>query len=144
MSALSSYFVLGQADGGEMIVMIIALMVFAFSMFAMLVLMASMWKIFTKAGQPGWAAIIPIYNLVVMLQIVGRELWWFILFLFPVLNFVAAVVLAVDLAKSFGKGIGYAAGLILLPIVFYPLLAFGSAQYVGPGGVQAYPSGMGY
>lgn len=87
------------------------------------------WKIFTKAGKPGWAAIVPIYNIIVMLEIVNRPLWWIILMFIPIANIVVSIVLAVDLAKSFGKGLGYAIGLILLPIIFYPVLAFGSAQY---------------
>lgn len=96
-----------------------------------------MWKIFTKAGQPGWAAIIPIYNVIVMLQIAGKPIWWFILMLIPVVNIVIGIIVIIALAKSFGKGGGFAAGLILLGFIFYPILAFGSAQYVGPEGAPA-------
>lgn len=91
-----------------------------------------MWKIFVKAGQPGWAAIIPFYNLYVLLQIVGRPGWWLILFLVPIVNIVIAIVVTLDLAKCFGKGTGFAIGLLLLSIIFYPILAFGSAQYAPP------------
>jgi hypothetical protein len=87
------------------------------------------WKIFTKAGKPGWASLIPIYNIYVLLQIVGKPGWWLILFFIPVANLVAAIIISISLAQSFGKGGGFAAGLILLPIVFYPILAFGSATY---------------
>jgi hypothetical protein len=87
------------------------------------------WKIFTKAGKPGWAVIIPIYNIIVMLEIVNRPIWWIILMLIPVVNFIVAIILALDLATSFGKGTGFAVGLILLGIIFYPILAFGDAQY---------------
>lgn len=100
---------------------------------AVLVLMiASMWKIFDKAGQPGWAAIIPIYNVIVLLQIVGRPVWWFILMLIPIVGFIIGILVVLDLAKSFGQGAGFAIGLLLLPFIFGPILAFGDASYRGP------------
>ena len=90
------------------------------------------WRLFTKAGQPGWAILIPIYNTYIGLKIVGRPGWWLLLFLIPVVNVIIAIIVALDTAKSFGKEAGFGIGLILLPIVFYPILAFGDAQYVGP------------
>lgn len=87
---------------------------------------------FTKAGQPGWAFLIPIYDIIVMLQIVGKPLWWIVLFLIPGVNFVMAIILVFLLAKSFGKGPGFALGLIFLGIIFLPILAFGDARYQGP------------
>ena len=81
----------------------------------LIVLIVANWKLFAKAGQPGWASIIPIYNLVVLLQIVGRPTWWIAAILFcPPVGLVFSVIMMVDLAKSFGKGGGFAAGLILL------------------------------
>ena len=103
----------------------------------MLFLIASEWKIFTKAGKPGWAILIPIYNIIVFLQIVGRPVWWIILLLIPVVNFIILIILVNDLSKSFGKGVGYTLGLLFLGILFVPLLGFGSAEYVGPGGSSA-------
>ena len=99
----------------------------------MVVMIAAMWKMFTKAGQPGWAAIIPIYNLIVLLQIAGKPVWWFILFLIPLVNFVIIILVSIDVAKAFGKGAGFGIGLWLLPFIFYPILGFGGAQYVGSG-----------
>lgn len=100
---------------------------------AVIVLMiASFWKIFTKAGKPGWAAIVPIYNLVVLLEIVGRPVWWIVLLLIPLVNFVILILLCMDLAKSFGQGAGFGIGLLLLGPIFYPILAFGSSTYRGP------------
>ena len=100
---------------------------------------AGLWKIFTKAGQPGWAAIIPIYNIYILIKIVGRPTWWLALLLLAFIPLVGSIaVLAVlfvlywDLAKSFGKDIAYAIGLTLLSFVFVPMLGFGSAQYLGP------------
>jgi len=95
-------------------------------------MIASMWKVYTKAGQPGWAAIIPIYNIIVLLKIVGKPWWWVIGFLIPFVNFILMIVISVLLAKSFGKGIGFAIGLILLGFIFYPILAFGDATYTPP------------
>ncbi len=89
------------------------------------------WRIFQKAGKPGWAAIIPIYNVIVYLQIVQRPVWWIILFFIPLVNIVIDIVLILDLAKSFGKSVGFAIGMMLLPIIFFPILAFGDAKYVG-------------
>ena len=99
----------------------------------LIVLIVANWKLFAKAGQPGWASIIPIYNLVILLQIVGRPTWWIAAILFcPPVGLVFSIIMMVDLAKSFGKGGGFAAGLILLGFIFFPILAFGSSQYQGP------------
>lgn len=108
--------------GGFMLVWLIILVL----------IIASMWKVFVKAGKPGWAAIIPIYNIIVLLEIVGRPLWWLILLIIPFVNIIAFIVVAIDTAKSFGKGVGFAIGLLLLPFIFYPILGFGDAKYVGP------------
>jgi len=97
-----------------------------------LLIIVAMWKVFTKAGQPGWASIIPIYNLYVWCKIVGRPWWWILLMLIPFVNFIVAIILCIDMAKSFGKGAGFGIGLALLGIIFWPILGFGSAQYQGP------------
>jgi hypothetical protein len=95
-------------------------------------MIASIWKVFSKGGQPGWAAIIPIYNLYIWCKLVGRPGWWVILMLIPFVNFIIMIVLSIDMAKSFGKGAGFGIGLALLGLIFFPILAFGSAQYQGP------------
>jgi hypothetical protein len=92
-------------------------------------MVASMWKIFTKAGKPGWAAIIPIYNLIVLLEIAGKPLWWFILMLIPFVNIIVFIMVLVSIARNFGKGVGFAIGMLLLPFIFYPMLGFGDARY---------------
>src|SRR5690349_11572650 len=100
------------------------------SCLAFVVLMiASLWVMYTKAGKPGWASIIPIYNILVKLEIVGRPWWWILLLLVPVVNLVIWIVISVDLAKSFGKDAAYGIGLALLPFIFHPMLAFGAATY---------------
>ena len=97
-----------------------------------ILMIAACWKIFTKAGQPGWASIIPIYNWYIICKIVGRPGWWVILLLIPLVNFIVGIILCIDLAKSFGKGVGFGIGLVLLGVIFFPILGFGSAQYQGP------------
>ncbi|MBL8848997.1 MAG: signal peptidase I [Planctomycetaceae bacterium] len=91
-----------------------------------------MWKIFVKAGKPGWAAIIPIYNFIVLLEIVGRPVWWFILLFIPCVGFIIQIIIYLDLAKSFGRGSGFGIGLVFLPFIFFPILGFGDARYLGP------------
>jgi hypothetical protein len=92
------------------------------------VLVASYWGIFKKAGEPGWAAIVPIYNWLVLLRIIKRPLWMIVLFVVSG-GIIGHILASVDLAKAFDKTTGFAVGLILLPFVFYPMLAFGSATY---------------
>jgi len=94
-------------------------------------LIAAVWKVFTKAGQPGWAIFIPIYNAYIMLKIAGKPGWWLILLIIPVVGLIVSIIMIVAIAQNFGKGVGFAVGMILLPIIFYPILGFGSAQYMG-------------
>ena len=93
---------------------------------------ASFWKIFTKAGQPGWAGLVPIYNIIVLLNIVGLPVWFIVLMFVPCINFFVGIYVTYGLVKSFGKDVGFVILLILLPMVGYPLLAFGDSKYVGP------------
>jgi hypothetical protein len=97
-------------------------------------LIIAMWKVFEKAGQPGWAAIVPIYNTYVMLKISGKPGWWLLLMLIPIVNIIFAVWMMNMISKSFGKDEGFTVGLVLLGIVFFPILAFGEARYLGPYG----------
>jgi hypothetical protein len=101
-----------------------------------IVVLAGMWKVFTKAGKPGWGVLIPIYNLYLLIKIAGKPGWWLILMFIPIVNVVIGIIVAVAIAKAFGKGVGFALGLIFLGFIFYPILGFGDAQYQGPGGVE--------
>jgi hypothetical protein len=103
-----------------------------FCLLIVVVMVAALWKVFTKAGQPGWASIVPIYNLIILLNIVGKPLWWIILLMIPLVNIYAMFSIAIGLAKSFEKSTGFGIGLVFLSVVFYPILGFGSARYVGP------------
>lgn len=115
----------GSGGVGGIIVLLIYLAV-------VVLCIAGIWKMFEKAGEPGWAAIVPIFNLYIMLKIVGRPWWWLILMIIPFVSIIFAIIVMVDLAKSFGKGTGFAIGLILLGFIFMPILGFGDAKYVGP------------
>jgi len=97
-------------------------------------LIVSMWKIYTKAQKPGWACLIPIYNLIVLLEIVGKPWWWLLLMLIPFVNIVFAIWMTNLLSKSFGHGAGFTIGLLVLSIIFYPILGLGSSIYTGPAG----------
>jgi len=87
------------------------------------------WRIFEKAGKPGWAALIPIFNTLIQLEIVQRPLWWVFLMFVPGVNLVISVIIIFDLAKVFGKDNGFAFGLLLLAPIFVPILALGNAVY---------------
>ena len=90
---------------------------------------AGMWKVFVKAGKPGWAAIIPIYNMVVLCEIAGKPAWWVVLFFIPFVNLIMLIIVSLAIAAKFGKGAGYGIGLALLSFIFYPLLGFSDARY---------------
>jgi len=89
------------------------------------------WKIHTKAGQPGWAIFVPIYNVIVWLNICQRPLWWFLLLLIPFVNIVVAFMLVFDMARLFNRSIMFGFGLIFLPLIFYPILGLGNSRYIG-------------
>lgn len=100
----------------------------------LVVLIAGYWKVYEKAGEPGWACIVPIYNIYVLLKITGKPGWWLLLMLIPLVNLVISVIVNIELAKRFGKSDGYGIGLAFLPIIFYPMLGFGDAMYQGQNG----------
>ena len=101
------------------------------------IVIVAQWKLFIKAGKPGWASIIPIYNLIVLLEIVGKPTWWILLYLIPCVNIVFLIWTLNLFSKSFGKSEGFTIGMIFLPFIFYPLLAFGDSVYVGPAAAEA-------
>ena len=98
----------------------------------LVVYVVSMWKIFTKMGQPGWAGVIPILNYVIVARLSGKAWWYGLLPIVPCIGWVFAIILIYNLAELFGHGVGFTIGLILLPIIFLPILAFGEYQYNGP------------
>jgi hypothetical protein len=116
--------VMAPLFGGTMLMVLLAMLV---------VVIVGMWKVFVKAGQPGWAILIPIYNLYILLQIAGRPGWWLLLYFIPVVNIAIAVIVAMDIAKSFGQSAAFGIVLLfLLSGIGYLILGFGNARYLGP------------
>ena len=108
---------------------------FSIIFFIVVITIVAKWKIYEKAGQPGWASIIPIYNIYVLLKIVGKPGWWLLLLIFvPIVNAVLAIWMVNLLSKSFGKDVLFTLGLLFLSPIFYLILGFGNAKYVGPAG----------
>jgi len=95
-----------------------------------ILIIVSFWKVFEKAGHPGWASIIPIYNTYILIKVAQQPWWWLILMFIPLVNIVFALLLSLEVAKKFGRGTGFGVGLFFLPIVFYPILAFGDDRYI--------------
>ena len=104
-----------------------------FSFAVALIVIIGCWKVFVKAGQPGWAILIPFYNIYILLQIAGKPGWWLLLFFIPVVNIVIAALVAIDIAKAFGQSAIFGIVLLfLLAGVGYLILGFGNYQYKGP------------
>lgn len=99
-----------------------------------LLLIIAQWKVYEKAGQPGWAVLIPFYNLYILLKILGKPGWWILLYFIPIVNIVIAIMVTHRLSKSFGHDVGFTLGLLFLGFIFYPILGFGESRYLGPGG----------
>jgi|SRR5688572_1210825 len=112
-------------SGGALVAVILVSLALAIFM------IAAMWRVFEKAKQPGWAAIIPFYSTYITLKIVGRPGWWLVLYFIPIVNFFVAILVMYELAKVFGKDLGYAILLLLLPIIGWPMLAWGPVKYKG-------------
>ena len=106
---------------------------FAFIIF--LITLFGLWRVFEKAGKPGWAVLIPFYNVIVILEIVGKPWWWLLLMIFiPPLSMIWIVWTLNLLSKSFGKGAGFTVGMYFLPFIFFPVLGYGPSEYLGPAG----------
>src|SRR6476620_11752521 len=126
---------LGGAAGG--LLAIGGTMMF-FMMAVMVVVIVGFWKVFETAGQPGWAAIVPLYNAYILLKIAGRPGWWLLLFMIPFVNLAIALIVAIDVAKAFGQSAAF--GIVLLLLlggIGYLVLGFGNYRYLGPAGLSA-------
>lgn len=144
-----SAYTSGQTNNGAVAGLLLFLFFIIFV--AVVIAVVSMWKLFTKAGKPGWAAIVPIYNLMVMAEISGKPSWWGLLVLVPFANIVFSFWIMWLFVERFGKGPGFFIFYVLLPIVALPVLAFGKSQYqppqftayspFGPGGQPPYQAG---
>ena len=99
-----------------------------FSLILNIIMIISYWKIFKKKGKPGWATLVPIYNVIVQIQVANLSMIYFLLLLIPFVNIYAIIKINISLAKSFNKSTGFGIGLLLLPIIFVPLLAFSEEE----------------
>ncbi|WP_228842298.1 DUF5684 domain-containing protein [Halococcus agarilyticus] len=118
---------LQNGGGGSALGIVFSLVAIAI----VLLTIAGTWKTFQKANEPGWAAIVPIYNFYIMIKIGGNAWWWLIVFFIPLVNIVPAIKIPIDVAKAFGQGIGFGLGLGFLSFIFLPLLGFGDYEYQG-------------
>lgn len=103
-----------------------------FCLVLVVVTLVGMWKVFEKGGKPGWAAIVPFYNLYCLYEMAFGTGWLFLLLCVPCVNFVIQIMLCFKLAKAFGKGTGFGFGLLFFNFIFMMILGFGDAEYIGP------------
>ena len=122
MNPISHALLLADNDSAQYIILAIYLAIIVLAI-------AGLWTTFTKAGQPGWGSIIPIYNIILLLRVAEKPIWWIVLYLIPFVNIVIAIIVAVEIARNFGKGTGFGLGLAFLGFIFFPILGFGSARY---------------
>ena len=116
----------------------LAVVVVLISLAVVVFYIAAGWKVFSKAGEPGWGVFVPIYNLYLVCKIAGRPEWWLILFFIPLVNIVFGLIIAMDIAKAFSKSSGFGIGLWLLAFIFVPILGYGSAQYTRPSALSRF------
>lgn len=123
---------------------VVVILVGALYVIVLVLMFVSMWKIYTKANKPGWSSLIPIYNIVVWLEIVQRPIWWIFLMFIPFVNIIISVIVTHDLSRAFGREVGTTLGLLFFPMIFFPILAFGSATYISPNEPTSFqPENMG-
>ena len=116
----------GDAGGSAAIILFIYL---AFIIFAI----AGIWRTLSKAGLPGWGVLVPIYNLYLLCKLGGRPGWWVLLFFVPIVGPVINIMLAIDIARNFDKGVLFGLGLAFLPFIFFPILGFSGAEHFSSG-----------
>ncbi|MGA1840987.1 MAG: DUF5684 domain-containing protein [bacterium] len=104
--------------------------IFLINLSIIVISIVGLWITFIKAGEPGWACIIPIYNIYILVKIAGRPGWWILLFFIPFVNIVIDIIVNIDIAYNFGKSAGFGIGLFFLPFIFFPILAFSKAEFV--------------
>ena len=109
-------------------------MEFIIGLLFIVLIIYSGWKVFEKAGQPGWAILIPFYNFYILLKIANKPGWWLVLMFIPLVNFVVLILMSIAVAQNFGKGVGFGLGLAFLGFIFFPILAFSDAKYQGSTG----------
>jgi hypothetical protein len=141
--------ILAQASGNQEAAVVAGLAAFFAAFFFVflvigIVCLIGMWKVFDKAGQPGWAVLIPIYNIIVLLRVAGLPWYWVftpLVAIIPILGLIAYLAWIVwvhhRISTRFGQGIGFTIGLTFLGPIFWLILGFGSAKYVAEQPAQA-------
>ncbi|HLP28475.1 MAG TPA: DUF5684 domain-containing protein [Candidatus Didemnitutus sp.] len=119
-------------DGGEGFIAMFLGAYLVFSVLGYLFFGFCIGKILEKAGKPLWTGFVPIYNLLLLIEIVGRPTWWIVLTLIPFVNVVILIIVSIDLAKSFGKDVVWGLLIAFVTVIGLPMLAFGDATYQGP------------
>jgi len=109
---------MGKISSAVLLVILVIVLV------PLILCIVSQWKLFAKAGKPGWAIFVPIYSTLVLLEIIRKPWWWLLLMLIPVVNIVMTIWALNLFVKAFGKNEGYTVGVLLFPFIFMPLLAF--------------------
>ncbi|MDD4920743.1 MAG: DUF5684 domain-containing protein [Bacteroidales bacterium] len=122
------------SSGNYLVFLPFLIMWMIFGIYLSVIQIVSIWHVFTKAGKPGWACLIPVYDYLVGLKIIGKPWWWVILLFIPFVNLIFMIWGINLLAKSFGKKADFTIGLLLLPWIFFPILGFGKSEYNGPAG----------
>ena len=110
---------------------VIGILITVVGLAVVIAMIAGIWKVFEKAGRPGWGCLIPIYNVILLLGMAGKPIWWIVLLIIPLVSIIVVIMINLELAKNFGKSTGYGLGLALLPMFFYPMLGFSDARYQG-------------
>lgn len=131
---MNSMWLLAQndGDGGGVAALIGGLVGMLVGFLFVIVVVAGAWKTFEKAGKPGWAAIVPVYNVIVALEIAGKPVWWVLpIILIPCLNIIPILLMMIAFAKAFGKDAVFGIGLTFFGFIFFPILGFGDAKYIG-------------
>lgn len=125
----NSMWITAQQGGGSDGAAAAGLFFLLFNLLVVIASVAGLWKVFVKANKPGWAALVPIYNLFVLAEVGGKPAWWAILLLIPLVNLIVLLLIFMGIARNFGKSELYGIGLLFLGFIFFPLLGFGSARY---------------
>jgi hypothetical protein len=129
-STLNLAAILLQNDGDTLSI-IFSVGFLLVSLLITVVTLAGIWKIFVKAGHPGWTSLVPLYNVILWLQMIGRPWWYLAALFFPGVNAILWLIIAFGTARSFGRGILFALGVTFLPFIFIPIIGFGQAAYIG-------------
>ena len=121
----------GMSCFGAMSMMPLIICIIFIAMNVMIIRYVALWFVFQKAGEHGWASIIPVYNILIAIKVAGKPWWYILLLLIPIVNIIIGIIILHGISKNFGKGGWFTVGLIFLRVIFLAILGFGSAKYIG-------------